>query len=341
MGCARTRPRYERQLVTWTVIGALGCSPYASVARLHEPKASPAQANGCPRAASASTEVGRPEEWKSLKLNVVDYSRPFQPLEPGRYVVSVSGDCYAASARFSLPGAEDFRQHGLIDWPVAFEGDELDFVVHETNVTSILVPEHLETVRVRIVRDGVVVLDQTVTMATLCPAVELPAKSKDGQPSYAPGLCIYVQGDEDEPGLCPEGQAQLLFHFVDDESPWESGRAYDLELVQDGVTTTCAFHVPLPMPVPDPEGEGAKPRTSVFSGLDQKPALPDCPLFMDDVREPKGVILTGHPARVTVRVHSEGTSRFEGSAALEYSDTLDYCISGTNIELGPAGAGSR
>jgi hypothetical protein len=281
------------------------------------------------------------EQGKLLTLNLIDYSRPFEPLEPGRYVISLRGDCYAASARFTLPGTEDFRRHGLIDWRVEVEGDHLDLIVHETNVVSILVPDRLASVSVRIVRDGTVVLQQSVSKTTVCPATELPTKSQDEEPRYAPGLCVYAYDEETERDLlCPEGQAYLTFGFDDDESRWVSGRAYELELVQDGATTTCAFQVPLPMPDLEPQGD-AKPVSSTFSGLEQEPVRPDCPLFMDDIREPRGVILTGRPARVTARVRSSGTLAFEGSAVLEYSDTIDYCTYGAELELDSVDSAGR
>lgn len=318
-------------------MAALGCTASGSGTRAsHEPPAVPPvrlkATHRCPEP-SRLPLAQRYHGWKFLTLDLVDYSRPSQPLEPGRYVVSLRGDCYESSARFTLPRPEDFRRHGLIDWPVTLEGDDLDLVVHETNVVSILVPERLVSVAVRIVRDGTVVFHRPVTRATLCPPTEIPGKSENEQPGHAPRLCVYARDEDERVLLCPEGQAQLLFDFGEDEVRWESGRTYELELVQDGVTTTCAFRVPLPMPAPKRQDDAGQPRSSTFSGIDREPALPGCPIFMDDVREPRGVILTGRPESVTVRVRSGGASRFEGSAALEYSDTINYCSSGADIEL--------
>jgi hypothetical protein len=248
-----------------------------------------------------------PEKFRELVIG--NDSSPFEPLDPGHYTLSVTGECYAATARFTLNPRE-------INWPVDMDGDDLDLISHETNVIGLVVPARPATIKVRIVRDGTVVLDQIVNEETECPTKELPDHAKDENLPSLSRLCISVR-KEVPLDLCPNGPPILDLRFRDDATGWQRGRAYELELVQDGARTHCEFEVPLP------ETDARQPELR-------------CPLSSSDIRQPSRLTLTGTPKTIAVRIHSGGALLFEGSATLRYSDGRHDCTNSEVLELRPA-----
>jgi hypothetical protein len=248
-----------------------------------------------------------PEQFRQLVIG--NRSKPFEPLDPGRYTLSVSGECYAATAHFMLNPQD-------INWPVDIDGDDLDLITHETNVIGLVVPVRPGTIKVHIERDGAVVLDQVVSDDTDCPTNELTEHPGDADPSDGASLCIFVRKDE-VLDLCPNEPPRLDLRFRNDASGWQRGRAYELELIQDSARTRCEFEVPLPE-------------------TDERPRELRCPIASSDIRQPSRLTLTGTPTTVVVRIRSGGALLFEGSAALRYADYRHECSNSEALELRPA-----